>query len=136
MDEFVGAQDDLSRVSKQAYGQIATYGMNDVIGPVSYQDPNAEERFQKPYSETTGTLIDAEVRKLINEAFDRTFKLLTEKKDDIEKVAQLLLKKEVITREDMEELLGKRPFKERTVYDEYVRRPPQVSDTRAAHTYC
>ncbi|KAI9289216.1 peptidase family M41-domain-containing protein [Umbelopsis sp. AD052] len=120
-----GAQDDLAKVTRQAYGQVATYGMNEKVGPISYQDPNSEERFQKPYSEATGTLIDAEVRKLVNEAFDRTFKLLTEKKDDIEKVAQLLLTKEVITREDMENLLGKRPFKERTVYDEYVR-PSQV----------
>ncbi|CAM0136964.1 unnamed protein product [Umbelopsis sp. WA50703] len=118
-----GAQDDLSKVSKQAYAQVTTYGMNDAVGPISYKDPAQEESFQKPFSEATGTMIDAEVRKLVNKAFDRTFKLLSEKKEDIEKVAQLLLKNEVITREDMENLLGKRPFKEKTVYDEYVRRP-------------
>ncbi|KAG2173392.1 hypothetical protein INT44_008744, partial [Umbelopsis vinacea] len=116
-----GAQDDLSKVSKMAYGQVATYGMNPVIGPISYQDPNGQESFQKPFSEDTGKLIDAEVRKLVNVAFDRTFKLLTDKKEDVEKVAQLLLKKEVLNREDMETLLGRRPFVEKTVYDEYVR---------------
>ncbi|CAO3691583.1 unnamed protein product [Umbelopsis ramanniana] len=116
-----GAQDDLSKVSKMAYGQVATYGMNPVIGPISYQDPNGQESFTKPFSEDTGKLIDAEVRKLVNSAFDRTFKLLTDKKEDVEKVAQLLLKKEVLNREDMETLLGRRPFIEKTVYDEYVR---------------
>jgi AFG3 family protein len=121
-----GAQDDLSKVSKLAYGQVATYGMNPVIGPISFQDPNGQESFQKPFSEDTGKLIDSEVRKLVNEAFDRTYKLLTDKKGDVEKVAQLLLTKEVISREDMENLLGKRPFKEKTVYDEYVR-PKSVS---------
>lgn len=100
--------------------------MNEAVGPISFTDPAQEESFQKPYSEATGTMIDGEVRKLVNAAFDRTFKLLSEKKDDIEKVAQLLLKNEVITREDMENLLGRRPFKEKTVYDEYVRRPSQV----------
>src|ERR1700709_639824 len=98
--------------------------MNPVIGPLSYQDPNGQESFQKPFSEDTGKLIDSEVRKLVNEAFDRTHKLLTDKKADVEKVAQLLLEKEVMSREDMENLLGKRPFKERTVYDEYVRPKP------------
>src|ERR1700731_471436 len=93
-----GAQDDLSKVSKLAYGQVATYGMNPVIGPISFQDPNGQERFQKPFSEDTGKLIDSEVRKLVNEAFDRTYKLLTDKKGDVEKVAQLLLAKEVISR--------------------------------------
>jgi AFG3 family protein len=98
--------------------------MNPVIGPLSYQDPNGQESFQKPFSEDTGKMIDSEVRKLVNQAFDRTHKLLTDKKADVEKVAQLLLTKEVISREDMENLLGKRPFKEKTVYDEYVRPKP------------
>lgn len=128
-----GAQDDLSKVSKMAYGQVATYGMNPVIGPISYQDPNGQESFTKPFSEDTGKLIDAEVRKLVNSAFDRTFKLLTDKKEDVEKVAQLLLKKEVLNREDMETLLGRRPFIEKTVYDEYVR--PKTVSARCLPTY-
>lgn len=139
-----GAQDDLSKVCKLAYGQVATYGMNPVIGPLSYQDPNGQESFQKPFSEDTGKLIDGEVRKLVNEAFDRTHKLLTDKKADVEKVAQLLLTKEVISREDMETLLGKRPFNEKTIYDEYVRPKPVsvrkknllLSFVYAHHLFC
>ncbi|KAI8874849.1 ATP-dependent metallopeptidase Hfl [Backusella circina FSU 941] len=121
-----GAQDDLSKVTKMAYSQVTAYGMNEKVGPVSFTDPQTEQQFQKPFSEETGTLIDDEARKIVNFALERTIQLLTEKKQDIEKVAQLLLKKEVITREDMENLLGKRPFKESTLYDEYVRRPNEV----------
>ncbi|KAG1152361.1 hypothetical protein G6F37_000227 [Rhizopus arrhizus] len=124
-----GAQDDLQKVTKMAYAQITAYGMNEKIGPLSFSDPQNENSFQKPFSEQTGTMIDNEARALISEAYDRTLQLLTEKKNDIEKVAQLLLSKEVLTREDMENLLGKRPFNEVTVYDEYVRRKP--SDTSA-----
>ncbi|KAG2229805.1 hypothetical protein INT48_005467 [Thamnidium elegans] len=118
-----GAQDDLQKVTKIAYAQVTTYGMNDKVGPLSFNDPSNDQQFQKPFSEATGTLIDNEARKLITDAYARTLSLLTEKKADIEKVAQLLLEKEVLTREDMENLLGKRPFIEHTVYDEYVRRP-------------
>ncbi|KAI9481604.1 MAG: peptidase family M41-domain-containing protein [Benjaminiella poitrasii] len=118
-----GAQDDLQKVTKSAYAQITAYGMNPKVGPISFSDPSGEQRFQKPFSEETGTTIDMEARKLVNEAFDRTLNLLTEKKNEIEKVAKLLLEKEVLTREDMEQLLGKRPFNEHTVYDEYVRKP-------------
>ncbi|CAO3655441.1 unnamed protein product [Mucor hiemalis] len=118
-----GAQDDLQKVTKNAYAQVTTYGMNSKVGPLSFTDPSGEQQFQKPFSEQTGTLIDNEARNLITSAYQRTFKLLTEKKSDIEKVAQLLLEKEVLTREDMEGLLGRRPFVEHTVYDEYVRKP-------------
>ncbi|CEG83210.1 Putative AFG3 family protein [Rhizopus microsporus] len=119
-----GAQDDLQKVTKMAYAQVTAYGMNARIGPISFSDPQNENRFQKPFSEETGELIDNEVRSLVSEAYERTLRLLTEKKDEIEKVAQLLLSKEVITREDMENLVGKRPFDEHTTYDEYVRRNP------------
>ncbi|KAG1467342.1 hypothetical protein G6F56_004466 [Rhizopus delemar] len=119
-----GAQDDLQKVTKMAYAQITAYGMNEKIGPLSFSDPQNENSFQKPFSEQTGTLIDNEARAMVTDAFERTEKLLIEKKDEIEKVAQLLLSKEVLTREDMEDILGKRPFVEKTVYDEYVRRKP------------
>ncbi|KAI9476108.1 MAG: peptidase family M41-domain-containing protein [Benjaminiella poitrasii] len=117
-----GAHDDLQKVTKIAYAQVTTYGMNEKVGPISFSDPQNENQFQKPFSEQTGTLIDNEARKLVLDAYDRTLKLLTEKKSEIEKVAKLLLDKEVLTREDMENLLGKRPFEEVTVYDEYVRK--------------
>ncbi|ORY94726.1 peptidase family M41-domain-containing protein [Syncephalastrum racemosum] len=105
-----GAHDDLQKVTKMAYAQVATYGMNPNVGPLSYGDPNDEQRFQKPYSEATGQMIDNEVRGLVNDAYSRTVQLLTEKREDITKVAELLLSKEVISREDVEGLLGKRPF--------------------------
>ncbi|KAI8994879.1 peptidase family M41-domain-containing protein [Pilobolus umbonatus] len=129
-----GAHDDLQKVTKIAYAQVTTYGMNDKVGPLSFSDPQNEQQFQKPFSEATGTLIDTEARKLITDAYQRTLDLLTEKKGDIEKVAKLLLEKEVLTREDMETLLGKRPFEEFTVYDEYVRKktsspPPFPEDS-------
>ncbi|RUS32782.1 hypothetical protein BC938DRAFT_474302 [Jimgerdemannia flammicorona] len=120
-----GAQDDLQKVTKMAYAQVATYGMNANVGPISYHNPNEEQSFQKPYSEETGRMIDIEVRGMITEAYKRTMQLLTDKRGEVEKVAQLLLSKEVLSREDMVALLGKRPFVERTVYDEYVK--PKVS---------
>ncbi|KAI9263634.1 peptidase family M41-domain-containing protein [Helicostylum pulchrum] len=132
-----GAHDDLQKVTKIAYAQVTTYGMNEKVGPLSFTDPSGEQQFQKPYSEETGTLIDNEARKLVTDAYTRTLQLLKEKKSDIEKVAKLLLEKEVLTREDMENLLGKRPFEEFTVYDEYVRKkisspPPFPEDTPSA----
>ncbi|ORX95647.1 ATP-dependent metallopeptidase Hfl [Basidiobolus meristosporus CBS 931.73] len=122
-----GAQDDLQKVTKMAYAQITTYGMNDVVGNISYHSPNDEQQFQKPYSEETGRIIDHEARKMIAHAYDRTLNLLTEKREAVEKVAQLLLKKEVLNREDMVELLGKRPFTEKTQYEDFVM--PNISSS-------
>ena len=76
--------------------------------------------FDKPYSEVTAQLIDQEAKKMINNAMDRTIKLLTDKRDLVEKVALRLLEKEVLNREDMIELLGPRPFKEKSTYEEFV----------------
>ncbi|KAF9515586.1 hypothetical protein BS47DRAFT_1391442 [Hydnum rufescens UP504] len=106
-----GAQDDLQKITRMAFEVCANYGMNDVIGPVSYGGKRGEtEQFQKPFSEQTGQMLDAEVRKMITSAHRRTTELLTEKRDEVDKIAKLLLEKEVITREDMVRVLGKRPF--------------------------
>ncbi|KAI8099623.1 peptidase family M41-domain-containing protein [Halteromyces radiatus] len=129
-----GAQDDLQKVTKMAYAQVAGYGMNSKVGPLSFSDSQQDNQFQKPYSDETASLIDKESRNLVVTALDRTIELLTRKKDDVEKVAKVLLEKEVITREDMERLLGKRPFSDMdSVYDEYIRRkveapPPFAED--------
>ncbi|KAI8058322.1 peptidase family M41-domain-containing protein [Syncephalis plumigaleata] len=116
-----GAHDDLQKVTKMAYAQVVAYGMNERIGNLSYQGPNdgREPQFQKPYSEETGRMIDEEVRQMVANAYKRTKDLLTEKRANVESVAQLLLSKEVLSREDMIELLGKRPFPERAQYEEY-----------------
>lgn len=105
-----GAQNDLERITKIAYSMIAIYGMNEVIGNVSYNDPNAEYSMKKPYSEETAHLIDKEVKKMIDEAFKKTKKLLKEKIDLLEILALELLEKEIIYRDDLERILGKRPF--------------------------
>ena len=105
-----GASNDLQQISKMAYSMVTTYGMNDKIGNVSFYDPSQENSFQKPFSEETGKIIDEEVRKMIGEAYQRTLQLLTERKEEVEKLAKALLDKEVLHKSDVEELIGKRPF--------------------------
>lgn len=92
--------------------------MNSTLGTVNYGESRGELVFEKPYSQATANLIDHEVRSLVNGAYSRTEKLLMEKREALEKVAQVLLTKEVLKREDMINLLGKRPFEEKLTYDE------------------
>ncbi|GBP34002.1 AFG3-like protein 2 [Eumeta japonica] len=116
-----GAQDDLKKITQSAYAQIVHYGMNPKVGNVSFEMPQPGEMvIDKPYSEKTAELIDAEVRQLIDSAYQHTSQLLKLHKDNIEKVAQRLLKQEILSREDMIELLGKRPFPEKSTYEEFV----------------
>ncbi|KAG0274992.1 AAA ATPase afg3 [Linnemannia exigua] len=108
-----GAQDDLQKVTKMAYAQVATYGMDEELGPLSYGNQDNKDQFTKPYSEKTGQIIDNQARSLIGKAFRKTTDLLTERRADVEKVAKLLMEKEVLNRADMERLLGKRPFQDK-----------------------
>ena len=108
-----GAQNDLQQITRIAYAMVTVYGMNDKVGNVSFYDPQQETSFTKPYSEETSKLIDEEVRKLIDNAYIRTKKLLTEKKSEVEKLAEALLEKEVLFQSDVETLIGKRPFEEK-----------------------
>jgi len=105
-----GAQNDLQRITQMAYAMVTVYGMNKKIGNVSFYDPANENAFNKPYSEDTAREIDEEVRKLIQEAYDQTKALLVEKRDQLEVLAKELLKKEILFKQDLEELIGQRPF--------------------------
>ncbi|KAK2834812.1 hypothetical protein Q7C36_015513 [Tachysurus vachellii] len=116
-----GAQDDLKKVTQSAYAQIVQFGMSEKVGQVSFDLPRQGDTvLEKPYSEATAELIDQEVRELVDGAYQRTLKLITEQRDLVEKVAKHLLEKEVLDKADMMELLGPRPFEEKSTYEEFV----------------
>ncbi|TCZ71019.1 ATP-dependent zinc metalloprotease FtsH [Flaviaesturariibacter aridisoli] len=105
-----GAQNDLQQITRIAYSMVTIYGMNDKVGNVSFYDPQSDNSFQKPYSDETAKIIDEEVRKLIDEAYIRTKNLLTDKRAQVELLAEKLLDKEVLFQSDVEALIGARPF--------------------------
>jgi len=107
-----GALSDLQQVTKMAYSIVTVYGMNEKIGNVSFYDPQNENGFQKPYSEETGKIIDDEVRKIIDQAYVRVKALLEEKLPQVKIIAEQLLSKEVLYKDDLVELIGERPFAE------------------------
>ncbi len=115
-----GAQNDLERITKLAYAMVSIYGMNEKVGNVSFNDPQGEYQFNKPYSDKTSELIDDEVRNLVKTVYDQTKKLLNDKREGLDKLASKLLEKEILFQSDLEEILGKRPFETRTTYDEFV----------------
>ncbi len=118
-----GALSDLERITKMAYGMVTIYGMNDKLGNVSYYDSKQSEySFNKPYSESTSQTIDEEVRKIIGGAYERSKKLLSDKREQLEIIAQELLLKEIIFQQDLETLIGKRPFDKQTTYQEFTNR--------------
>ena len=106
-----GAQNDLERVTQIAQGMVSMYGFNERLGLVSYP-PEEDMSFNKPYGETTAKIIDEEVAKIIENAHSRTLALLTERKAELETIAELLLDKEKITGEDMQAAIGDRPFED------------------------
>lgn len=118
-----GAQNDLQQITRIAYSMVTVYGMNDKVGNISYYDPQSEGSFTKPYSEATSEIIDQEVRKLIDESYDRTLQLLRDKKVEVEKLAEALLQKEVLFQADVETLIGKRPFEEKKHLSDEVVNP-------------
>lgn len=107
-----GALSDLERVTKQAQAMVTIYGLNDKIGNISYYDSSgqSEYNFGKPYSDQTAKMIDEEISKIIETQYQRALKILTENKDKLDSLAGKLLEKEVIFREDLEEVFGKRAW--------------------------
>ncbi len=127
-----GAQNDLQQITRIAYAMVTVYGMNDKIGNISFYDPQQENTFTKPYSDETAKMIDHEVRKLIDDAYEKTKKLLVEKREDVEKLANALLEKEVLFQSDVETLIGKRPFEEKKPLTDDVPIAEVVDGTVAA----
>ena len=107
-----GALNDLERVTKQAYNMVVYFGLNEKIGNISYYDSTGQQEysFQKPYSEKTAETIDAEIKLLVEKAYDRAVHLLKENREKLEKLASRLLEREVIFSEDLEDVFGKRPW--------------------------
>ena len=108
-----GAMNDLERVTKQAFGMIACLGMSEKLPNLCYYN-NEEYSFNRPYSEKTAELIDEEVKNMVNEQYERAKRILSEHKDGHNQLAQLLIDKEVIFAEDVEEIFGKRPWASRS----------------------
>ena len=127
-----GAQNDLERITKLAYAMVTIYGMNAKVGNVSFNDTQGEYQFNRPYSEKTSELIDMEVRNQISEVYEMTKKLLIDKREGLIKLADKLLEKEILFQSDLEEILGKRPFDNRTTYDEFVNGPESNQEPIAA----
>lgn len=107
-----GALSDLEKVTRQARAMVTIYGLNDKLGNITYYDSTGqnEYNFSKPYSEETALVIDQEISKLIETEYQRAIKILEENKDKLEQLANILIEKEVIFKDDLEHIFGKRPF--------------------------
>jgi ATP-dependent metalloprotease FtsH len=107
-----GALNDLEKVTKQAYAMVAFYGLNPKIGNLSYYDSSgqSEYSFAKPFSEATAQTIDEEIHNLVEQAYAEAIRILTENRAKLDQLAEILLLKEVIFREDLEKIFGRRPF--------------------------
>ena len=108
-----GALSDLEKVTRQARAMVSVYGLNDKLGNITYYDSSgqAEYNFTKPYSEETAQKIDREISEIIEKQYERAIQLLVSSKDKLIQLADRLLEKEVIFKDDLEKILGKRPFK-------------------------
>ncbi|MEN9943090.1 MAG: hypothetical protein RLZZ91_1091 [Bacteroidota bacterium] len=125
-----GALSDLEKVTKQAYAMVGIYGLNDRIGNLSYYDSSGENQFTKPYSDVTARTMDEEVSKLVEAAYQRALHLLTENREKLEELAQLLLDKEVIFKEDLERVLGVRPYIDRQTQIDEAETTAQIEKDR------
>ncbi len=107
-----GALSDLEKITKQAYASVAVFGLNEELGNISYYDSsgNSDYSFTKPYSEKTAEVIDQQVKKMIGQAYARTIELLKANRQMLDSLAETLLEKEVIYKEDLERIFGKRKW--------------------------
>ena len=113
-----GALSDLEKVTKQAYAMVSIYGLNERVGNISFYDPQGNNSFVKPYSDDTAQVIDDEVSKMIEEQYQRALTILSDNQDKLKLLAEKLLEKEVIFKEDLVEVFGRRPWdKEDDVQD-------------------
>jgi cell division protease FtsH len=123
-----GALSDLERITKMAYSIVSVYGMNEKLGNVSFYDSKSDGyKMTKPYSEATAEMIDQEVHKLIEFAYQRTLELLRDKRNELETLAKELLEKEILFQSDLEKLIGKRPFAKETTYQAYTNKKDLVA---------
>jgi AFG3 family protein len=122
-----GALSDLERITKMAYSIVSVYGMNEKLGNISFYDSKADGyKMTKPYSEATAEMIDQEVSKLIQFAYNRTIDLLKEHEEHLEILAKELLEKEILFQADLEKLIGKRPFERETTYQAFTNKKDKV----------
>jgi cell division protease FtsH len=117
-----GALSDLEKVTKQAYAMVSIYGLNKRLGNVSFYDSQGRDAFTKPYSEDTSRIIDEEVSKLIEQQYQRALDTLKENEDKLILLAEKLLKTEVIFKEDLELIFGKRVW-DKELEEEIVPKP-------------
>ena len=115
-----GAQNDLEKVTKQAYAMVSIFGMSEKVGNISYYDSTGQSdySFSKPYSEKTAELIDEEVKVIIESQYQRALQILKDNAENHAKLSDLLLTREVIFSEDLEEIFGKRPWDKKHVIPE------------------
>ncbi len=125
-----GALSDLEKVTKQAKAMVTIYGLNDKLGNITYYDSSgqSEYNFGKPYSEETAKVIDDEISKLIEGQYERAQTILTTHKDKLIQLADLLCEKEVIFKQDLENIFGKRPFESEELVEEIIHTQP-TTDT-------
>ena len=130
-----GAMNDLERVTKQAYAMVAYAGMSDKLSNLCYYN-NQEYSFNRPYSEKTAEMIDTEVHKMIQEQYERAKVLLSEHKEGHAELARILIEREVIFAEDVENIFGKRPWTSRSeeIFDTNSSENPETPETGTAGT--
>jgi cell division protease FtsH len=133
-----GALSDLEKVTKQARAMVTIYGLNEKVGNITYYDSSGQQEYSmtKPYSEQTAVVIDEEISKIIEEQYQRAIKILEDNKDKLTELAEILLEKEVIFKDDLEKIFGKRTFiKEEAIAlkssSRYVKEDDKKDDTQS-----